>query len=480
MKTNANPAPEDRKLITLLDGRRVLIRISGENYIKSDTYNHIFDFSNVDTTIKWYECARDFTIGVLQTYSSSHAYKTWRTCQNFAEWHFDNNYTSRHEIQINDVDYWLRERGFHHWHRFRRFLQYYTTEVGSTTDTELYEFVRDPEMFEEKHGGRYFALVVNDPERGALTEKELRSVQESVNRAYERGVLTLKEWALAWFLIGTGVRPVQIARMKWDDIKISDGPEGLEVTLNIPLAKGRSAGRIQHWKRKAPSVLSDVLICYHGDRANVSSESDFLFEQNSSLVTKKLLDIFSRLDTYSERLEGPIPLFAYRFRYTLATRALALGASDHEVARLLTHRSVGSIRFYRAALPMIQRPIADAIGPELTYIAQAFQGRLIDDLTEASRRGDSSALIRDFADLVGQSLGACGTTAKCHQNAPRACLSCRKFEPFRAAPWEELLKVLEDDLAAETEDRIKLITAQQIEAVHGIIINRDTLNGKNA
>jgi hypothetical protein len=60
-----------------------------------------------------------------------------------------------------------------------------------------------------------------------------------------------------------------------------------------------------------------------------------------------------------------------------------------------------------------------------------------------------------------------------HQNAPRACLTCRKFEPFRDAPWEQFLEVLKDDLAAESEDRIRLITQEQIEAVREIMAERD-------
>jgi hypothetical protein len=146
----------------------------------------------------------------------------------------------------------------------------------------------------------------------------------------------------------------------------------------------------------------------------------------------------------------------------------------------LTHRSTRCIHYYRASLPSLQKPLADAIGPEMGFIARAFQGRLIATLEEATRKGQPGAVIRDFAHLVGQKLGACGTSAECHQNAPRACLTCRKFEPLRTAPWEQFLGVLQEDLDAEEEERIRLITQEQIDVVREIIAERDATSEESS
>ncbi|PWC29056.1 hypothetical protein CR165_10740 [Pseudoroseomonas aestuarii] len=335
-------------------------------------------------------------------------------------------------------------------------------------------FLLTPEKFEESSDGWYFTLVANDPERGAFTEQELRSIRDGVDRAFEQDEISLPEWALVWSLIATGVRPVQIARMRMSDVILTSGPEGTEVTLGIPLAKGENQVLRDRWKRKAPSVLAEILLRYleMPDVRRRAPDAP-LFEDQSSKVSAIIASVFRRVQTYSDRLRGPVPVFPYRFRYTLGTRAIALGASDHEAARLLTHRTTHCIQYYRAAMPMLQRPIQEAIGREMSFLAQAFQGRLIGSLDEATRRGEAGALIRDFAHLVGQKLGACGTRAECHQNAPRACLLCRKFEPLMDAPWERFLDVLREDLAAETEDRIRLITQEQIDAVRGIIIERN-------
>jgi hypothetical protein len=346
-------------------------------------------------------------------------------------------------------------------------------------DPEVIEFLGSPEKFEEKGNGSYFTLVANDPKRGAFTEQELRSIRNGVDLAYEEGNISSIEWTLVWFLIATGLRPVQIARMKILDVIITSGPEGQEVTLAVPLAKGEKQIIKDKWKRKAPSVLSEALIEYIVNDVKDRDPQESLFFEQSSKVSRLIKSIFQRVETYSERLQSTIPIFPYRFRYTLGTRAIALGASDHEVARLLTHRQTTCIKYYRAAMPSLQQPIKEAIGEEMSFLAKAFQGELIGSLEDATRKGEAGALIRDFAYLMGQELGVCGTMAICHQNAPRACLTCRKFEPFTDAPWEQFQKVLLDDIKSETEDRIRLITQEQYEAVREIIAERDAKMGEN-
>ena len=89
--------------------------------------------------------------------------------------------------------------------------------------------------------------------------------------------------------------------------------------------------------------------------------------------------------------------------------------------------------------------------------------------SEASFGSEDSLLIRDFLNLGGNQIGACGTAALCYQNAPIACLTCNKFEAFRGAPWEELLDALQQEMQSEKEDRIKCITLEAINAVKQIL-----------
>ncbi|MEW1813425.1 site-specific integrase [Pseudarthrobacter phenanthrenivorans] len=338
---------------------------------------------------------------------------------------------------------------------------------------EVIDFLSNDHKWEERGNGAYYTLITNDPVSGALTDQELSSIHSELNYAYSQGTVSQEEYTLAWFFIGTGVRPVQASRMVRSDVQISKGAEGKEVTLRIPLAKGEGGGKQEYWLRRAPTVLAECLINYLDNRGDTSSESK-LFDGAPGVIGKRLIKTLSPLNTYSDRLEQSIPISPYRFRYTLATRALAHGASDFEVARLLTHRSTSCIQFYRASMPQLQNPIREAIGKEMEFFARAFQGRLITSLDESTRAGDDASVIADFLRLTGQTVGACGTRAECHQNAPIACLYCHHFEPLIDAPWERLMASLKADQDMEKDDRIRQINHNAMSAINEIIIARDS------
>lgn len=336
-------------------------------------------------------------------------------------------------------------------------------------------FLEDGGSWEERGRGAYFSLLVNDAERGALTEQEIRNLQDAIGDAHSEGKVCLHDFCVAWFVMATGVRPVQAFRMTVGDVSILSGPEGTEVTLSIPLAKGEMCYSKERVRRRAPTELANILI-RHLELLppNRRKPSAPLFSFYSSLqLSQRIIAIFSGLRTWSDRLEGPIPVFPYRFRYTLGTRALANGASDHEVARLLTHRTTSCIRFYKASLPMLQDPIREHLGDSLGMIARSFRGRLIQDLHGATNPNDG-ALIRDFLVLKGAKVGACGTRVECHQHAPVACLTCPFFEPFVDAPWEALKGYLDQLQKLETEPRIRTIYDRPIRAVEEIMMLRDS------
>jgi hypothetical protein len=126
---------------------------------------------------------------------------------------------------------------------------------------QVRDFLEHPFKWEEQGTGAYFGLITNDPERGALTEQEIHNINQQLNKAYSKNVITQAEYTLCWFFIGTGVRPVQVLRMNKDDV-IIHSREGLEVTLRVPLAKGEMSSTQEVWNRRAPTVLAESLINY--------------------------------------------------------------------------------------------------------------------------------------------------------------------------------------------------------------------------
>jgi integrase len=461
-------------VVTLLDGRRVEFDFSGTTVVSNESRDHPFDFSWANRACECHCSALIVLRGLLSTHSVDYASKcTWYLGLLLAEADMANAGTIC-SLKLAHLTDWPVRHGLSSWPFVRAMLRKWREAGLPGLADDMVAFIDEPQHFEES-APWYFALVANDPERGAFTEQELKSIRDGLNQAFERREIGLEDWALVWFLIGTGVRPVQIARMRRGDVIVTTGPEGQEITLLIPMAKGLQQVNKARWKRKSPSVLTEVLLRYlQLPRFASGDPSTNLFCNQSTEVADRVRWVFQVVRTSSERLGGAaIPIFPYRFRYTMGTRAIQMGASDHEAARLLTHRDTRCVHYYRASLPSLQKPIADALGPEMSFIAKAFQGRLIGTLEEATRKGQPGAVIRDFAHLLGQDLGACGTYARCHQDAPRACLTCWKFEPLRTAPWEQFVEVLQEDLDAEDDDRIRLITQEQIDAACEIMAARD-------
>jgi integrase len=384
------------------------------------------------------------------------------------------------QITLQDIQRWTSKTRLSYW-PFLKFYLYQLSRIYSQAfiDDEVQSFLDSPEQFEEAAKGAYFALLTNDPDRGALTEQELKNIQTALNQAYSSGGISFFDYAFTWTLIATGVRPVQLARMTFGDVIIQDGPAGRrrEVMLMVPLAKGTKASSIEKWARRAPSVLADVLIRYVGSVTG-AEQSDPLFFMTGNIIAQELNKICYKLNTHSTRTGKPIHITPYRFRYTLGTRAIAQGASDAQVARLLTHRTTSSVSSYRASMAMLQAPIEDAIGEEMDFFADIFAGRIINDFDEATHSNDYQKLIRDFQRLTGQKIGACGSSATCYLDAPIACLTCFLFEPFADAPWEALQQRLQEDVDQEKEDRIKQIGRDAISGIQLIISARDARRRK--
>ncbi|HBO1410361.1 site-specific integrase [Pseudomonas aeruginosa] len=458
--------------LVLLDGRVITVKI-GESFqiYSSDGESVRLHFDILDEGNVFHQALFKVICGTLSTHSLNYNATITLALRN---WFDVENCRQENTIQIKHIGLISRISS--------NYIPFIIPTLRRVKDQQLdgmsaeaIDFLSDNYKWEERGNGAYYTLITNDPASGALTDQELSSIHGELNYAYSNGSISQEEFTLAWFFIGTGVRPVQAARMLNSDVQITNGAEGKEVILRIPLAKGEGGGTPEYWLRRAPTVLAECLIEYLDKRDEKSNDAK-LFRGTPHTIADRLTETLRPLNTYSDRLEQRIPITPYRFRYTLATRALAHGASDFEVARLLTHRSTSCIQFYRASMPQLQNPIRKAIGKEMEFFAKAFQGRLITSLEESTRAGDDASVIADFLRLTGQTVGACGTRAECHQNAPIACLYCHHFEPLIDAPWETLMASLKADQDMEKDDRIRQINHNAMSAINEIIIARDSLH----
>ena len=464
-KRHADPLSRE---IVALDGRRYHLAVGRDEQLHCDT-------RDARLYLEWLEALPDATrvaaFNVLTDLLGTHSPSYASLCSYALSRSFDAGALANPKLSISDIDaIEAVPKGYLAF--IRPTLLRLAEHSPALFDDNALSLLSNGWRWEESGNGFYFALVTNCAERGALTEQELTNLHAALNRAFTAGNITLHQFAVAWMFIGTGLRPVQIARMTRSDVQVLDGPNGKEVNLNVPLAKGEKTSRREYWLRRAPTVLADILIRYLSEADG--TPGDPLFAPTSMDLRRALAHATDDLDTYSSRLGTRIPITPYRFRYTLGTRALAQGASDWEVARLLTHRTTTSIVHYRASMPMLQRPIRDALEKEMGYFARAFQGRLIRSLDEATRKDEGEAEILDFIHLTSPaSLGACGTRAACYQHAPISCLTCHHFEPLRNAPWGELRARLIADAEKESDPRIQGINFNALSAVDEIMALSD-------
>lgn len=455
--------------VRLQDGQMVALRPGEKIRIPSVHGSQPFafelDFLAEDTPLA--RVSLSIFATTLETYSNDYNLLISRAVRDA----FLNQVFSLHNtITLADLEKWPDTTYPSYW-PFLKFYLYQLSEVltRNFVDEEVRAFLENPEGFEEDGRGAYFTLLTNDPDRGALTEQELKSVQQALNQAYLAHEITFFEYTFTWLLVATGIRPIQMAWMTFKDVLIDDGPagKGREVNLRIPIAKGTRATKPVYIMRRAPSVLADVLIRFIGSKKQVNPDEPLFFGVARD-VNVCLSKIFKKMRTYSERTNGPIHITPYRFRYTLGTRAIAQGATDAQVARLLTHTTTNSIKHYRAAMAMHQSAIQDAIGEDMDFFAGVFNGRIINDFDEATHSHDYNKLIRDFERLTGKVIGACGSSVECHQDAPRACLTCWMFEPFLEGPWNLLKVEIQRDIDHETEARIKQIGIDQLNGLRRI------------
>lgn len=445
------------RLIVLLDGRQAKVPLFSKFDIKNrDQIKIKLNFGIFSKKFKLHVALSNIILDLLSTHSIQYvatillAFENWMSCE-------DNiNYEILSISTLSSLQLIKQSYPAFITPILRRLSIYYPNLI----EEEFKDFLENPNKWEERNPA-YFKLITNDPEKGAFTLQELDSIHSSLNFAFSNKSLSLFDYTLTWFLIATGARPVQLSRLKYEDIQVFNK----DVMIKMPLAKGEGIIEQGYFLRKAPTILADCIIKYIESYPSVDEQRNF-FKLNPSQISIKTKQIFESLPTYSSRLEAKIPVNAYRFRYTLATRALANGASEQEVARLLTHRSLSCIRYYRASMPELQKPIQDALNEEMNFFAKAFKGKIIPSLDEAKFQ---ESAIADFFRLAGKTIGSCATQAKCYQNAPIACLTCPYFEPLMDAPWDKLLRYLVEDQAKEQSLRIKEINIQAIRAVKDII-----------
>lgn len=135
---------------------------------------------------------------------------------------------------------------------------------------------------------------------------------------------------------------------------------------------------------------------------------------------------------------GDLHINPRRFRYTHATNMAMLGASDYAIAEELGHSDTQNVKVYTEFNEDMADRIDAALASDLTPLAQAFSGTLIDSEKDAIRANDPRSRINNND---GNPVGNCGKFGFC-ANGTIHCYTCNKFQPWLNAPHTEVLNTL--------------------------------------
>ncbi len=334
------------------------------------------------------------------------------------------------------------------------------------------------------------AVRTRDPIEGPLTEAEYSALYSSANAAYGRGDLPLWSLILMRLLLACGGRPVQFAALKIGDFNTSTG------VLQLPLAKRRSESirtsfvqfdiapqtrellkayianlEAQGFDAKSALFPTKVVMTY-GPRKELRNVSDQFFGHCEPDILSNTFqsELAPHVPTTARLDFVQFPVNPKRFRYTFGTRLAEEGCSKVIVANRLGHTDLQNVDVYFSASPKVVENIDEAIGPLLLPLAQAFQGKLVEDEASSTQKGAPGSRIIDFR-VSDKTLGGCDQCGKgCAFDKPIACYTCFRFEPFLDAPHDQVLERLHSNRQKyEHDPRLAAINDEAIRAVQEVM-----------
>lgn len=340
------------------------------------------------------------------------------------------------------------------------------------------------------------AVATMDPIAGPLTDLELTATIDALTGAFALGEFDLSLYVATLLLILLGPRPYQLAAMKVCDLEIATRKDGTkEYALQVPRAKQRSNPRASTKLRPLPPQVGEV-VERHVDEVRArlgrgvddsstlpmfpdpygegASEPGFEGHWDSARLRRAVSRALAGISPISERTGDPINLFAYRFRRTLATRALSEGHGLRIIAEILDHSDCQSVKVYAGLRPALYVRIKEKLAYDLAPLVEAFHGEPVRRIPGGARRITDPHADRSMRNPVG----CCGSARACDFAAPVGCYTCRAFRPWIEGPHEAMLKrllaeyerilAMSDEAMASTLTRAIIGAAQVVKACRAL------------
>ncbi len=270
---------------------------------------------------------------------------------------------------------------------------------------------------------------------------------------------TLLYSAILGLVYVTGLRPVQLAKLSTEDIKIDTTrttDQFHRYSILIPYAK---QARYVHEKIaiKLPEEVAKIIITYI-ERYNLKLK-DKLFDlgENSArfcskAINTQLFDFAPK--AYREAvLAGEMIKQKYSFsdfRHHVGYSLAMAGSSAEEIAYILGHSSVVTARHYIFSTPELAQIRAQALGKNSLYkqmIAMLLTGRLI-----YKKDWHGKKVLGNIGSKIHYDIGGCSYEDRCLFQPVRNCYGCMYFHPFIDANHSNVLESIQNEI----NDLIKL------------------------
>lgn len=251
----------------------------------------------------------------------------------------------------------------------------------------------------------------------------------------------------------TGLRPVQLAKLSAQDIKI-DTTRSVDqfhrYSVLIPYAK---QARYVHERIavKLPEEVAEIIIAYI-EKFNLHPEAKlFDMGENSArfcsiAINTQLFDFapesYRKAVTAGEMIKQKYSFsdFRHHVGYSLAMA----GSSAEEIAYILGHSSLVTARYYIFSTPELAQIRAQALGRNSLYkqmIAMLLTGRLV-----YKNDWKQKKVLGNIGSKIHYDIGGCSYKDKCLFQPIRNCYGCMYFHPFIDGNHNNVLESIQNEI----------------------------------
>lgn len=270
---------------------------------------------------------------------------------------------------------------------------------------------------------------------------------------------TLINSSILGLIYVSGLRPIQLAKLSVEDIKV-DTTRSTDhfhrYSVLIPYAK---QARYVHEKIavKLPEEVAEIILSYI-ERFNLDPDEK-LFDMGENAARFCSTAINTQLFAFSPKpyrdavVAGEMIRQKYSFsdfRHHVGYSLAMAGSSAEEIAYILGHSSVVTARHYIFSTPQLAQIRAQALGRNSLYkqmIAMLLTGRLV-----YRQEWKQKKVMGNIGHKIHYDIGGCSYNDKCLFQPVRNCYGCIYFHPFVDADHSNVL----ESIQCEINDLIRL------------------------